>query len=111
MGAVEVRKILNLVSDLLDVPYSRIWTAYDEEADVLYINFKKPSRADDSELTADDVILRYEKGELVGITVLNASKRKIKNATTSNGVYPFSSFPKLRELRALFEYQVKTAAK
>ncbi|MHA1643790.1 MAG: DUF2283 domain-containing protein [Candidatus Freyarchaeota archaeon] len=49
-----------------------------EEADVLYINFKKPSHSDDSELTAIDVILRYEKGELVRITVLNASKRKIK---------------------------------
>lgn len=36
---------------------------------------KKPSHADDSELTDDDVIIRYEKGEIIGITVLNASKR------------------------------------
>jgi len=28
----------------------RKWLAYDEEADVLYVNFKKPSHADDSEL-------------------------------------------------------------
>ena len=46
--------------------YSIIWTAYDKAADVLYINFKKPSHADDSELTDDDVIIRYEKGEIVG---------------------------------------------
>ena len=76
MGAVEVKKILNLVPELLEVPYSRIWTSYDKEADVLYINFKKPSHADDSELTDDDIIIRYEKGEIVGITILNASKKE-----------------------------------
>jgi uncharacterized protein YuzE len=48
---------------------------YDEEADVLYVNFKKPSHADDSLLTDDDIIIRYEKGQIVGITILNASKR------------------------------------
>jgi uncharacterized protein YuzE len=70
------KKILNLVPDLLEMPYSKVWTSYDKNADVLYINFKKPSHADDSELTEDDIIIRYEKGEIVGITVLNASKRK-----------------------------------
>ncbi len=59
------------------MPYSRIWTDYDKEADVLYINFKKPSHADDSEFMDDDVIIRYEKGEIIGITILNASKREI----------------------------------
>jgi len=67
---------LNLVPEILEVPYSRIWTAYDKEADVLYINFKKPSHADDSELTDDDTIIRYEKGEIIGITILNASRRR-----------------------------------
>lgn len=52
---------------------------YDEEADVLYINFKKPSHADDSLLTDDDIIIRYEKGQIVGITILNASKRGQSN--------------------------------
>ena len=56
--------------------YKQIWTTYDKEADVLYLNFKKPSHADDSELTDDDVIIRYEKEKIIGITVLNASKRK-----------------------------------
>jgi len=53
-----------------------VWTTYDKEADVLYINFKKPSHADDSEITENDIIIRYEKEEPVGITILNASKRK-----------------------------------
>lgn len=77
MEAVEVKKILTLVPELLEVPYSRIWTSYDKEADVLYINFKKPSHADDSELTDDDIIIRYEKGEIIGITILNAGRRRI----------------------------------
>jgi len=50
------------------------WVDYDEEADVLYVNFKKPEPADDSELTDDDVIIRYEKGSMVGMTFLHAKK-------------------------------------
>ncbi|MDI6786636.1 MAG: DUF2283 domain-containing protein [bacterium] len=52
-----------------------IWCSYDEGADVLYLNFKKPAHADDSEITDDDIIIRYEKDEVIGITVLHASKR------------------------------------
>jgi uncharacterized protein YuzE len=28
-------------------------------------------------ITDDDIIIRYEKGDIVGITILNASRRKI----------------------------------
>ncbi len=69
-----IEEILSVAPKLLQ--YKRIWTAYDKEADVLYLNFKKPSHADDSELTDDDVIIRYEKEKIIGITILNASKRK-----------------------------------
>ena len=75
MAQIDLKRILNLSSLLMDMPYKRLWYSYDEEADVLYFNFKKPSHADDSELTDDDMIIRYEKGEVIGITVLNASKR------------------------------------
>jgi len=75
MAPIEIERMLTLVPQLLEIPHSRIWTTYDEQADVLYVNFKKPGHADDSELTDDDVIVRYEAGEIVGITILNASKR------------------------------------
>lgn len=75
MAAVEIEKMLPLVPQLLELPHRRIWMTYDREVDVLYVNFKKPSHADDSELTDDDIIVRYEKGQIVGITILNASKR------------------------------------
>ena len=74
MAEVEVKKVLAPVPELLEVPYPRIWTSYDKEVNVLYINFKKPSHADYSELTDDDIIIRYERGEIIGITVINASK-------------------------------------
>ncbi len=76
MATIEVEKILALVPESLKIPRDRMWMTYDKDADILYINFKKPSHADDSELTEDDAIIRYEKGEVVGITILNASKRK-----------------------------------
>lgn len=52
-----------------------VWANYDEDADVLYLHFKKPNHADHSEMTEDDMIVRYEKDEVVGITVLNVSKK------------------------------------
>ncbi len=76
MAMIDIKEVINLTPRLLNIPFKRIWYSYDEEADVLYLNFKKPSHADDSELTADDIILRYEKGQLIGVTVLHASKRK-----------------------------------
>jgi uncharacterized protein YuzE len=55
--------------------YKTVWTNYDVEADTLYMHFKKPSHADHSEMTDDEIIIRYEKGEVVGLTILNASYR------------------------------------
>lgn len=70
-----IEKVLTLVPRILEIPHKRIWTTYDKEADVLYVSFKKSSHADDSELTDDDIIIRYEKEQIIGITILNASKR------------------------------------
>jgi uncharacterized protein YuzE len=52
-----------------------VWANYDEEADVLYLHFKKPNHSDHSEMTENEIIIRYEKDEIVGLSVLNASKR------------------------------------
>lgn len=55
--------------------HKNIWTNYDQEADVLYMHFKKPSHAGHSEMTEDEIIIRYEKDEIIGLTFLNVSKR------------------------------------
>lgn len=73
MGKAEIKEFIKLVPGFILKP--NIWTSYDNEADVLYIDFKKPSQADDTELTDDDVIIRYEGDEVIGITVMNAKKR------------------------------------
>lgn len=80
MATLEIKKALSIVPNLIDISYKNIWYSYDEKADVPYLNFKKPSHADDSEMTGDDVIIRYEKGKIIGITILNASKREQKAA-------------------------------
>jgi uncharacterized protein YuzE len=43
---------------------------YDEKGDVLYISFDPETAADDSELTENDVLLRYKGDKIVGLTIL-----------------------------------------
>lgn len=67
---------LRLLPEISRVPGQSMWMTYDAEADVLYINFKRPSLADDSELTDDDVIVRYQGDEVIGYTILHISDRR-----------------------------------
>ena len=76
MAAVDIQRLVRLTPELLRVPFGRMWSSYDREADVLYLNFKKPSHAVDCVLADDDVIVRYEGTEVVGITILHASRRE-----------------------------------
>jgi uncharacterized protein YuzE len=46
---------------------------YDEENDVLYINFGKPQKADDAITGEDGVIRRKKKNKIIDLTILNAS--------------------------------------
>lgn len=75
MATISFDDILKFVPQALQLHQKNIWLSYDEEADVLYLNFKKPSHADDTELMDNDVIVRYEGDDVVGITILNASKK------------------------------------
>ena len=49
--------------------------SYDTEGDVLYINFGSPQPADDSDITDEGIIIRLRDGKIVGLTILNATKR------------------------------------
>lgn len=53
--------------------YSALNVTYDKENDVLYIRCAEPHSADDSK-TIGDYIYRYNRGKLVGITILEASE-------------------------------------
>ena len=75
MAPKEIARFLDIVPAVLRSPHRYLWSSYDGEADVLYINFKKPAHATDSEMRDDDVIVRYEGDEIIGLTILHASQR------------------------------------
>lgn len=73
--AVNMDAVMKALPHLLSLPTRSFWIDYDEEADVLYVSFQKPQNADNSILD-DDAIINYRHGEVVGVTVLDASKHK-----------------------------------
>lgn len=75
MSLEMVEQYLKIIPAVTGAPQKYLWSSYDAEADVLYINFKKPCHATDSVLTDDDVLIRYEGKEVIGLTTLHASKR------------------------------------
>ena len=75
MAVTEINEFLKIVPAVMRSPGNYLWSSYDAEAGVLYINFKQPSHATESEITDNDVIVRYENNDVVGLTVLHASKR------------------------------------
>ena len=67
---------LTLLPAVRHSPSRQLQASYDEEADVLYVHFgAQPRPVTDSELTDDDIIVRYEGDEVIGITILHASQR------------------------------------
>jgi uncharacterized protein YuzE len=75
MAVINPQEYVKLAATILKSPGKLFWTRYDEEADVLYMNFRKPAHATDSELTDDDIIVRYDGDEVIGLTILHASQR------------------------------------
>ncbi|MSP79041.1 MAG: DUF2283 domain-containing protein [Dehalococcoidia bacterium] len=75
MALKNVQDYMKLIPAVRQSPGGYLWSSYDAEADVLYVNFKKPSHTTNSELTDDDIIIRYEGDEVIGLTVLHASQR------------------------------------
>ena len=66
---------LGLSSELTKFPAKHIWVDYDKEADVLYLSFRKPQRAKKTVELENDVLIRTDDDNIVGITILNASSR------------------------------------
>jgi uncharacterized protein YuzE len=75
MAIADIQEYLKLLPTVNRAPQHTVWLTYDAEADTLYVNYKKPSHATDSEMTDDDVIVCYEGDDVIGFTVLHASKR------------------------------------
>lgn len=59
----------------------KLFIDYDEEADVLYVSFGKPQKADNSVHGEDDIIRRKKGNKIIGLTILNASRfSKVKSS-------------------------------
>jgi len=70
-----VKHCLDMASEIINLPIERMWLDYDREADVLYLSFRKPQRAKKTIETDDDILIRKDGKEIVGLTILNASLR------------------------------------
>jgi uncharacterized protein YuzE len=67
--------LLQAVAHLVRLPKTQMWLDYDEDADVLYLHFEEKPRSTHSELRDDGIIFDYRGSRLVGITILEASRR------------------------------------
>jgi len=68
-------------SEIVSLSTEEMDVEYDEEADVLYISFNLNVPADDSELTDNDVVIRYKNGKIIGLTILHFSERRKQKRT------------------------------
>lgn len=89
---LETAAILESAASFLKLGAKKLRLDYDEEADVLYVSFRRPQKATDSRMEGD-LIYHYRDEELVGVTILHASEigqqgetgSKYKNKTFPNG--------------------------
>ena len=76
MSRESIEGVFKAMPYILNLPSAKFWVDYDREADVLYISFQRPQKATDSEMLEDGVLLRYRGDKMVGLTILDASKRE-----------------------------------
>ena len=69
-----VKQFYPFISNLIKLPEKKVWTDYDEDADVLYISFGEPQKAGDTVPTDEGILVRKRGKKLIGFTILNASR-------------------------------------
>lgn len=77
-GRAFVKEVFQAMPHLKRLPSNHMWIDYDREADVLYVSFEKPQRATDSVLQADNILLRYRRKKLVGMTIIGTKAWRLK---------------------------------
>ncbi len=71
-----ISQVLDIGRQIAQLGDEDVWLSYDREADVLYVNFGNRQKATDTiALNEIGILLHYRGKKLVGITVLEASKR------------------------------------
>jgi len=64
-----------LAMEMLKLPARQMWLDYDKGADVLYVSFRKPQRATETVELNDEILVRKDGKDIVGLTIMNASRR------------------------------------
>lgn len=64
-----------LAMEMLKLPAQHMWLDYDKQADVLYVSFRKPQRATETIELNDDILVRKDGKDIVGLTIMNASSK------------------------------------
>ncbi|MFQ5614492.1 MAG: DUF2283 domain-containing protein [Anaerolineae bacterium] len=75
LGEKSISYLLKAVANLIKLPKTRMWLDYDAVADVLYLHFEEKPASTHSEMREDGIILDYRDDLLVGLTILEASRR------------------------------------
>jgi uncharacterized protein YuzE len=79
MAPVQLSDFLDAIPAVLQAPHRSMQCTYDEPADVIYMNFEPGVEATDSEFGPNDIIVRYRGEEIIGLTILHASRRSRVN--------------------------------
>jgi uncharacterized protein YuzE len=75
-----IDEVMDMIPHLISMPYRKKWVDYDEEADILYINFTYSSEAVEHEEDEEAIIRNYnERGDLAEITIIAASRFTKRN--------------------------------
>jgi uncharacterized protein YuzE len=95
MAIADIQEYLKLIPAVNRAPQHAVWLTYDAEADTLYVNYKKPSHATDSEMTDDDVIVRYEGGRSYRLYGIACQQTAEQSGLVSEGM--------LRHMPAMYQ--------
>lgn len=78
LASIDIEQYVKLASNVKFLLKQDFYLSYDAETDVVYVNFHNPAKqADDSELTDNDIIVRYnEQQEVINLTILHASQQQ-----------------------------------
>jgi len=70
-----INYLFRAMANFIKLPRTKMWLDYDAEADVLYLHFEEKPASTHSEMLDEGIILDYRDNRLVGLTILEASRR------------------------------------
>ncbi len=76
LGSRDVEREGKEVKEYVIADINKIWFEYDQQNDILYINFGlEVEEADESFLTEDNIVVRIKGNKVIGLTVFDFMRR------------------------------------